>query len=123
MGGPLYGSAIYGNLMARNRRWSQLEGMILIESVSIGMTVDQIIDLLPVPAGFEPRTRGSIAHRILYLIETNQIQVSNQFRPRELLEDREISSEDIQQILDSLTQVLRGLMFIFRNDGGDIDDL
>ena len=106
-----------------HRRWTRLEELILIESVSVGMTVDQIIDLLPVPAGFEPRTRGSIAHRILYLIETNQIQVSNQFRLRELLEAREISLEDIHQILGSLTQILRGLMFIFRNDGGDIDDL
>ena len=106
-----------------HRRWTRLEELILIESVSVGMTVDQIIDLLPVPAGFEPRTRGSIAHRILYLIETNQIQVSNQFRLQETLQDLEISPADIRQILDSLTQVLRGLMFIFRNDGGDIDDL
>ncbi len=86
------------------------------------MTYEEIINQLPVPAGCEPRTRGSIAHRILHFHETGQIQISPpQIRPRE---DVDIPREEVNHILDSCSQILRGVMFLLgNNNGGDIDDL
>ena len=104
------------------RSWHREEDLVLIRGLHFGMTHEEIINLLPVPVGRETRTRGSIAYRILHLYETNQIQISTpQIRPRE---DIDIPREEINHILDSCSQILRGVMFLLgSNNGGDIDDL